>query len=63
MNSVHCLRSVQEFGIWKIETRDTKCVTLLQGSEMSVGLHIINLILGLFFCRMAAVVPSLWPSG
>ena len=63
MNSVHCLRSVQEFGIWKIEIRDTKCVKLLQGSEMSVGWHIINLILGSFFCQMAAVVPSLWPSG
>ena len=36
MNSVHRLGSVQEFGIWKIEIRDKKCVALLQGSEMSV---------------------------
>ena len=53
---------VQEFGIWKIEIRDKKCVTLLGGSEMSVGWHFISLILGFWSCRMAAVAVSPWPS-
>ena len=63
VNSVHCLGSVQEFGIWKIEIRDKKYVTLLQGSVMSVGWHVISFMLGLCSCRMAAVAPSPWPSG
>ena len=33
MSSVHCLGSVQEFGIWKIEIRDKKYVTLLSGKS------------------------------
>ena len=63
MNSVHCLGSVQEFGIWKTKIRDKRFITLLQGSEMSVGLRIISLVLGLLFCQLAAVVVSPWPSG
>ena len=46
MNQVHCLGSVQEFGISKIEINDKKCEALLQGSEISVRLHFMSLILG-----------------
>ena len=59
MNQVHCLGSVQEFGIWKIEIRDKKCVTLLQGSEMSVGLHFMSLIIGFCSGGMAAVAVAI----
>ena len=63
MNQVHCLGSVQEFGISKIEINDKKCEALLQGSEISVRLHFMSLILGFYSCRMAAVSVYPWASG
>ena len=63
VNSIHCLGSVQEFGILKTENRDKKRVALLQRSEMPVGWYFISLILGLSSCQTAADVTSPWPNG
>ena len=60
MNQVHYLGSVQEFGIWKIEIRDKKCVALPQGSEMSVGLHFMSLIIRSCSGGMAAVAVAIF---
>ena len=53
----------KDLKFWKVKIMGKKCVAWLQRSEISVGRHVISLILRFYSCGMAAVAEPPWPSG
>ena len=46
-----------------MELKGKTYVALVQGSEMSAGLHSRNLMLDINCCRISTVTANLWPNG